>query len=349
MQQTGSRSPNTFEWARLSLPAGESSVLASEAGSCSEGLADALWICDVNTEPLGVVPPRADRIVLPAGEAGKSWPAVEQILRHALKTGYDRTSRFAAVGGGVVCDVAAFASSLYLRGVDIVLIPSTLLAMVDAAIGGKTGINFSGYKNMVGTFHLAAEVRIVPELVDTLPAREFSSGLAEVIKTAVLGDAELLELLEDRRHEVVARDSAVVRELVRRSVRVKVSIVQDDYLERGNRAFLNLGHTFAHALESVAGFGEWTHGEAVAWGIARSLLLGCRLGITEQSHADRIISLLDRYGYRTDSGIAEPDRLLSAMRKDKKRVGDSVRFVLSKGVGDTTVESVPDSEVRAIL
>ena len=349
MEQTGSRSRDNGVWAHLSLPAGDSSILASDRASCSEGLADALWICDVNTEPLGVVPPRADRVVLPAGEAGKSWPAVDQILRHALKKGYDRSSSFAAVGGGVVCDVAAFASSLYLRGVNVILIPSTLLAMVDAAIGGKTGINFSGYKNMVGTFHLASEVRIVPELVDTLPAREYSSGLAEVIKTAVLGDRELLELLETQGDAVLARDSTAVVELVRRSAQVKASIVQDDYLERGNRAFLNLGHTFAHALESVAGFGEWTHGEAVAWGIARALVLGRRLGITEKSHADRIVSLLDHYGYRTDSGIADPDRLLSAMRKDKKRIGDSVRFVLSRDVGDTIVESVSDSEVRKVL
>ena len=349
MDTTVSRSHDHPEWAHLSLPAGESSVLPFETARCGEGLADALWICDVNTEPLGVVPERADRVVLPAGEAGKSWPAVEEILRHALKNGYDRGARFAAVGGGVVCDVAAFASSLYLRGVDTVLIPSTLLAMVDAAIGGKTGINFAGYKNMVGTFHLASEVRISPELVDTLPAREYASGLAEVIKTALLGDRELLDLLETRYDAVLSRESTAVQELVRRSAQVKVSIVQDDYLERGNRAFLNFGHTFAHALESVAGFGEWTHGEAVAWGMARALALGRRLNVTEHEYAERIVALLSRYGYRTEAGIADPDRLLSAMQKDKKRIGDDVRFVLSRGIGDTIVEPVPESEVRAVL
>ncbi len=337
------------EWAHVSLPAGESSVIPSQREACAEGLENALWICDVNTEPLGVIPSRSDRVVLPAGEAGKSWPAVEQILRHALKKGYDRNASFAAVGGGVVCDVAAFASSLYLRGVDTVLIPSTLLAMVDAAIGGKTGINFAGYKNMVGTFHLASQVRVAPELVETLPSREYLSGLAEVIKTAMLGDRALVKLLEDDVEAVLKREPAEVEELVRRSVQVKASVVQDDYLERGNRAFLNLGHTFAHALEAVAGFGEWTHGEAVAWGVARALALGQRVGVTGDEYAERVVTLLRRYGYRTEPGIADPDRLLSAMQKDKKRVGGSVRFVLSRNIGDTVVMPVAESDVRAVL
>lgn len=344
-----SRTDENTEWAHISLPEGESSIRPFNIVNCGQDLSEALWICDVNTEPLGVVPERADRVVLPAGEAGKSWPAVEEILRHALKHGYDRGARFAAVGGGVVCDVAAFASSLYLRGVDTVLVPSTLLAMVDAAIGGKTGINLAGFKNMVGTFHLAREVRICPELVDTLTERDYTSGLAEAIKTALLGDGELLELLEAHLENVIAREPATVKEVVRRSAQVKASVVQNDYLERGNRAVLNFGHTFAHALESVAGFGEWTHGEAVAWGMARALALGRRLGRTDGDYAERIETLLTRYGYRTEAGIADADRLLSAMQKDKKRAGDAVRFVLSKGVGNTVVEPVPETEVRAVL
>lgn len=337
------------EWASLELGGRKSTVVHTTVPACIDGLGSALWVMDVNTAPLSPVGPDAPQVVLPAGEVGKSWPAVEQILRKAVHEELDRDSIIVGLGGGVVCDMVAFAASIYLRGVDVVLIPTTLLGMVDAAVGGKTGINFAGYKNIVGTFHAAGEVRIVPEMLSTLPEREYRSGLGEVIKSAVLADESFLSLLETRRDAVVSRDDRVLLEIIRRSVDLKVHVVTQDYTETGSRAFLNLGHTFAHALESTAGFGEWTHGEAVAWGIARALELGKVTGITDPAHAERVQALLSAYGYRTEAGVADADGLITAMRQDKKRRGDRVRFVLSRGVGDTVVEAVDEAMVRAVL
>lgn len=341
--------PSIETWGKLSFPSGVSEIVHVDRSSLSAGLEDALWVSDVNSATLDLAPSKSSHVVLPAGEAGKSWPAVEQILRAALDAGIDRGGTIVAVGGGVVCDVAAFAASIYLRGIQVFLIPSTLLAMVDAAIGGKTGINYAGFKNMVGTFHAAREVRICEALLETLPEREFLSGLAESIKAGILGDGALVELFERRQHEVLSRDSAVLTELIRRSVAVKVGVVQADFRESGQRAYLNLGHTFAHALESVAGFGEWTHGEAVAWGIARALKLGVRVGATHPQYAQRITAILESYGYRTSGVSCSTDLLIEAMHQDKKRRSGAVRFILSRGLGDTIADEVPETYLRAVL
>ncbi|MFW6387773.1 MAG: 3-dehydroquinate synthase [bacterium] len=337
------------KWASLELAGRRSEVVYTSVQECTQRLESALWIMDVNTAPLSPLGTQSRQVVLPAGEVGKSWPAVEQILRKAVNDELDRDSVFVGLGGGVLCDMVAFAASIYLRGVEVILIPTTLLAMVDAAVGGKTGINFAGYKNIVGTFYAAGEVRIVPEMLATLPQQEYRSGLGEVIKSAVLADESFVSLLETRREAVLARDEDTLLEIIRRSVALKAHVVAQDYREKGSRAFLNLGHTFAHALESTAGFGEWTHGEAVAWGIARALELGKMAGITDPAHAERIQALLSAYGYRVEAGVADVDGLITAMRQDKKRRGDRVRFVLSRGVGDTVVESVDEATVRAVL
>jgi 3-dehydroquinate synthase len=287
--------------------------------------------------------------VLPAGEESKVWARLEEILAAMLGADLSRDSTVVVVGGGVVADVGSLAASLYMRGARLILVPTTLLSMVDAALGGKTGVNFGGYKNLVGTFYPAEEVRIGIGFVESLPEREYRSGLAEVIKTGLLGDEEVVEILESRREAIADRDFEVLEEAVWRCILVKGAVVERDLREGGIRAHLNLGHTFAHALESVQGFGAWTHGEAVAWGIARAMELGVRLGVTEDEHADRVFRLLSQYGFRTELMPDAADSLVAAMRKDKKRQGPTMRFILQRDAQDTVIEEVEAEVIRAML
>ncbi len=280
-------------------------------------------------------------VILPAGEGGKNFASVELILKTAFALGFARDSCFIGLGGGAVTDVAAFASSLFLRGNRLVLIPSTLLAMVDASFGGKTGINYFGYKNMVGTFYPAAEVRVCPALLASLTQREYLSGLVEVIKSAMLDDAELFSILETEKNKVIARDPSLLSLIIWRSLMVKGRIVEADLRESGIRAHLNLGHTFAHALEALSGVESgggkraWTHGEAVAWGIVRALKLGILMGQTEGLYAQRVENLLRDYGYRLDKSGFDAPALISAMKNDKKKQAGQVRFVLQKDLCQT--------------
>jgi 3-dehydroquinate synthase len=307
-----------------------------------------LFVFDRNTRALFAESPSAE-VVIADGETAKSWESVEAILTAALEHGLTRRSVVAGVGGGVIGDLTAFAASIYMRGCAVVLTPTTLLAMVDAAIGGKTGINFGGYKNMVGTFFPATHVLVCIDALKTLPSREYHSGLAEVIKTAALGDAELFDLLERRERDVRDREPEVMGEVVRRCVQVKAAIVEADLTERGQRAWLNLGHTFAHALESVTGFGRYTHGEAVAWGMGRALDLGLRLGITEAAYARRLGDLIRRYEFDMELAGLESEALIGAMSRDKKRQSDRLRFVLQADLCRTQVVEVDTGDVRAIL
>ena len=287
-------------------------------------------------------------VAIPAGEKAKCWASVEAVLARAASLGLGRDDAIVGVGGGVVCDVASFAASLYMRGCGLALVPTTLLAMVDASLGGKTGIDFMSYKNLVGTFYPATRVYIDVTFLKTLPEREYHSGLAEVIKTAIIGDAELFALLERSPAGVLAREPGIVHELIRRSLAVKGRIVQEDPREAGVRALLNLGHTFGHALESVTGFSGWTHGEAVAWGIGKSLELGERLGQTEAGFARRVQSLLARYAFRRAAGVGY-NELEPAFQKDKKKRGGRVRFVIPRGLCDVVLSEVPARELAEVL
>lgn len=289
------------------------------------------------------------RETISPGEDQKNLENLQRLLSAALDAGLSRDALFLVVGGGVLCDLVSFAASIYLRGVTLQLFPSTLLGMVDAAVGGKTGCNFRGYKNMVGTFYPAEEVRIFPALLNTLPESEYRSGLAEVIKAALLGDEELLHLLESRREAVLRREPGLLEEIIARAVAVKVSVVQDDFREGGRRAILNLGHTYGHALESVTGFGVYTHGEAVAWGIGRALELGRLLGITEDGYRRRVQGLLDAYGYRLEPVSAAAAELIEAMGQDKKRKKGELRFVVQRGLCSTEVVPVDRGVVEESL
>jgi 3-dehydroquinate synthase len=235
-----------------------------------------------------------------------------------------------------------------MRGCRLVLVPTTLLAMVDASLGGKTGIDFLGAKNLVGSFYPAHRICIAPAALESLPDREYRSGLAEVIKTAIIGDERLLSLLEQQRESVLGRHPAVVQEMIRRSLAVKGRICQEDPREAGVRAFLNLGHTFGHALESATGFDGWTHGEAVAWGIGRALSAGLRFDMTSPSFAARVRRLLSEYGYRREAPVSY-EQLAPAFGLDKKRAGGRARLVIPCEVGDVRIrEAAPEDLAAAV-
>jgi len=317
-----------------------------------------LLVCDSNTQTYARALLAAVQetglvsiAILDCGEAAKAWPAVKSILLTAAKAGLGRDALFVGIGGGVICDLTAFAASVYMRGVRLALIPTTLLAMVDAAVGGKTGFDLWGIKNLVGTFRPADQVLMPVSVLSSLPQREYLSGLAELIKTAIIGDETLLDRLENDSGRFTVPSSPLdMVDLVALSVGVKGSIVQADPRETGTqRALLNLGHTFGHALEAVAGLGVLTHGEAVAWGISRACALGVNLGTTPPPRAKRISSILTAYGFETGSlhpallegnlQEGKPDRkviagrLLDAMASDKKKKGGALRFIVPGPTG----------------
>ncbi len=294
-------------------------------------------------------PPRNAPVVLPPGERSKTWRTAGRVLEEATRRGLGRDGRFMGVGGGVVCDLTALCASLYMRGCRLTLLPTTLLAMVDASLGGKTGVDLRGAKNAAGTFWPAEEIRVVPAVLAGLPEREYRSGLAEAIKTALLGDEDLLRLLEGERGRVQARESALLAGIVERCLRVKGAVVEEDFREAGRREILNLGHTFGHALETEGGFRRWTHGEAVAWGLKMALRLGERLGVTPPPYTRRVEALLAAYGFDLDPRPLSPAGVLRAMGSDKKRREGRLRFVLQAGVGRTEVRAVDEARVREAL
>lgn len=331
-----------------------STSLALESSGIEPALAsieerrDVLCVYDSNTVSLFASDNRRG-VILPAGESAKEWASVELIIDEALSREMGRDATFVGVGGGVVTDITAFAASIYLRGVNVELMPTTLLAMVDAAFGGKTGMNYAGYKNMIGTFYPASRLHVYTAALESLSEREFSSGLAEVIKSALLGDEELFAFLKNERERILARESEAMQFIVDHSLGVKAHIVEQDLLEEGVRAFLNLGHTFAHALESVAGFGTWSHGAAVAWGIVRAMEAGRKLGVTPSEYAESVVSLIEQYGFETGSTGEDVDALVSAMQYDKKRRGGRLSLVLQEGLGWTNVQQPPAELVREVL
>jgi len=273
---------------------------------------------------------------------------VEAILDVAAARGLGRDGTMLGVGGGVICDVTGLAASLYMRGCALALCPTTLLAMVDASLGGKTGIDFRGWKNLVGTFYPASLLLVCPAALATLPEREYRSGLAEAIKTAVVGDPSLLDLLEKRREAVLAREAGLLAEVVRACLRVKGGICEADPREDGRRMVLNLGHTFGHALESWAGFRGWTHGEAVAWGMGRAAALGTALGATEPGFARRLTALLAAYGFRSSAPVGLRE-LGPALRLDKKLRAGQLQFVVPRRAGEAAVVAAADDDVARAL
>lgn len=317
----------------------------------------AVLVTDENVGPLhaaGVkaalgtlIKPETD-VVLPAGERHKHLGSVERILRCALAASADRKSLLVGLGGGVVTDITGFAAACYMRGIRWVGVPTTLLAMVDASVGGKTGVDLEQAKNAVGAFWQPSGVLLDTALEATEPARGYVSALAEVVKTALIGDPVLLELLESELAGVKARSPELVAEMVRRSVRVKARVVGLDERESGPRALLNLGHTLGHALESHAGFERLTHGEAVSLGLVAALRVGEALGETPKSLTERAVRLLGAVGLPVDLArepVAEAAKLIGL---DKKRSGSNVRFVIAKEPGNVVLRDLPLGELERL-
>ncbi|MBN2656123.1 MAG: 3-dehydroquinate synthase [Spirochaetales bacterium] len=316
--------------------------------SPEEALEDALLVFDENTAALFPNRSQRDAVILPPGERAKSWSSVEQILERAVEASFGRDGCFCGIGGGVLCDMTAFAASVYMRGCSVILVPTTLLAMVDASLGGKSGIDFAGYKNMIGSFYPASEVRYCPELLKSLPDREYLSGLGEVIKTAMLGDRELFGILKEKRDLILAREPEVLKDIIRRCIMVKGLVVEEDLHEKGVRATLNLGHTFAHALESVSGFSDWSHGEAVAWGLLMAMETGVELGITDNYYAIEVRKMLEEYNFRLYAEF-NPDELIDAMSQDKKKKGGVVNFILQERIEKTLIRTVERDILYRVL
>lgn len=281
-------------------------------------------------------------VALPPGEAAKDWNGLDLVLGALADNACDRSTRLFVVGGGAALDVGGLAAALYLRGIDVVYCPTTLLAMVDAAVGGKTAINLAQGKNLVGAVRQPRAVYADTDFLASLPAPEFRSGLGEVLKSALLGGERFLAWLERNAERLVARESTALEDAIVRCVELKARIVARDPLERGPRRALNFGHTFAHAIEHVAGYGRIPHGVAVAAGLAAALELSARMKLLEDpTLRTRVAKLAARLGLpnsldelRALSGIAlRAEDLLDAMRNDKKSVAAEPRFVLLRRPG----------------
>ena len=288
--------------------------------------------------------------VVAAGERSKSPVEVTRLWRDLIRAGCDRQSCVVAVGGGMVGDLAGFAAASVLRGIPFIQMPTTLLSMVDASVGGKTGINLPEGKNLVGAFHQPAAVIADIETLDTLPEREFRAGWAEVIKTAAIRDSRLLGELERNSKALQKKAPQALAKVVGRCVRIKAAVVRDDEREGGLRRILNFGHTLAHGLESVSRYGGLLHGEAVAIGMVFAARLGERLGRSPAGTAERLEHLIDRYALPTRPPRQKLAEVQRAMRRDKKRGRDGILWVLLSRLGCAeTGELVADREVRREL
>jgi 3-dehydroquinate synthase len=291
-------------------------------------------------------------VTVSPGEASKCLAVAARLYDALAGLPADRKTPVVAVGGGVVGDLAGFAAATYNRGLPLVMVPTTLLAMVDSSVGGKVGINLQAGKNLVGAFHQPAGVWIDTATLATLPAREYRSGLAEVVKYGVILDADFFTWLEACTDLVLARDAAAVRHVVERSCRLKADVVEkDEREETGLRMVLNYGHTFAHAFETVGGYGGWLHGEAVAAGMVCASRLAERLGMVPADVTARQVRLLERFGLPTAPEPGWPaDALLDVMRRDKKAQAGRLRFVLPTRLGEVVaVDDVDEGVVRSVL
>lgn len=293
---------------------------------------------------------------LPPGEATKGWAQLERTVEWLLEQKVERGDVVVAFGGGVVGDLAGFAAAILRRGVRFVQIPTTLLAQVDSSVGGKTGINSRQGKNLIGAFHQPSLVLADIDVLNTLPQREFLSGYGEVVKYGLLGDAGFFEWLEHNGAALAAGNPTARQHAVRRSVEMKAGIVSRDETEQGERALLNLGHTFCHALETATGYSSrLLHGEGVAIGCALAFELSQRLGLCSQESPSRVRAHLRAMGMKTDiadigGDLPGADVLLALMAQDKKSVHGKLRFVLARGIGEAFVaDDVPSDTVISVL
>ncbi len=297
-----------------------------------------------------------DSLVLPAGEGSKSWAMLERCTEWLLAQRVERRDVVLALGGGVIGDLVGFSAAILRRGVRFVQLPTTLLAQVDSSVGGKTGINSALGKNLVGAFHQPALVLADTEALATLAPRDFLAGYGEVVKYGLLGDADFFAWLEAHGPAMARGDAAARIEAVARSCRMKAEIVARDETEQGERALLNLGHTFGHALEAATGYSDrLLHGEGVAIGCALAFELSARLGLCPQEEPSRLRAHLAAMGMKRDlrdiqGDLPDAEGLMALMAQDKKVLDGRIRFILARGIGAAFVtDAVPPGEVQALL
>ncbi len=289
--------------------------------------------------------PACDVITIGTGEKIKNLDTVRTIYAKLVDLEADRSCFIVGIGGGIVCDITGFAASTYLRGVRFGFVSSTLLSQVDASVGGKNGVNFGGYKNMIGVFNQPEFVICDANLLHTLPANEILCGMAEIVKHAAIADAGLFSYLEEYYDQALALDSEVIQKLVYDSIVIKAAIVNKDETEQGERRKLNFGHTFGHAFEKIIGV---PHGEAVAAGMVIAAMISVKRGHLAAAEAQRIEDLLKKL--RLPTGIqVEKNALIDALRKDKKRQGDRIHFVLLDQIGRAVVNEISIAELEAAI
>jgi 3-dehydroquinate synthase len=292
-------------------------------------------------------------VILPDGEVYKTWQTLNLIFDALLANGCDRKTILFALGGGVVGDMTGFAAASYMRGVPFVQVPTTLLAQVDSSVGGKTGINHPLGKNMIGAFYQPLKVVCDLDTLNTLPERELSAGLAEIIKYGPIADLDFLTWIDANIDALLARDPAALAHAVKRSCEIKSWVVGQDEREAGLRAILNFGHTFGHAIEAGLGYGEWLHGEAVGCGMVMAAHLSHRLGLIDSALVQRLTTLIQKAGLPIKgpmlSGTDNAGRYLQLMRVDKKAEGGAIKFVVIDGPASAAVRSAPDALVREVI
>jgi len=286
---------------------------------------------------------------MPAGEDHKNIETASKLYDHVLRAGVERSTPILALGGGVIGDVVGFVAATVLRGVPLVQIPTTLLAMVDASVGGKTGVNHSVGKNLIGAFHQPIAVLIDPNVLKTLPARELRSGLAECIKHDIIRDDDGFAKLEQNISRALALDMEYLTELIAHNVAIKAKVVESDPFEKGDRAHLNFGHTFGHAIETVSHY-AYAHGECVALGMVAAARLAVSLKTLDQNSADRIAALIKKAGLPASGLKLSLDEVMSAMFFDKKVKTGKIRFVLPDRIGHVVIrDDIPENLVRQAL
>ena len=290
-------------------------------------------------------------LLLPDGEAHKTLVSAERVFTALAEIKANRDATIVALGGGVIGDLAGFAAACWMRGIAFVQVPTTLLAMVDSSVGGKTAVDLAQGKNLVGAFHQPRAVIVDTDTLATLPERELRAGFAEVIKYGALGDAAFFAWLEEHAQALLARDSVALTRAIAHCCAQKAGIVARDETEQGERALLNFGHTFGHALETLTGYGALLHGEAIAIGMALAADLSARLGRASAADTVRLVRLLERFGLATalPAGVNR-DRLIELMQLDKKNLSGRLRLILWRGVGRAEiVRDVDEAVIRAAL
>ena len=289
-------------------------------------------------------------LFFPGGEVNKRLSALETLAEQMVAHGADRASVVIAVGGGIVNDVAGFLAAVFMRGIPVIQVPTTLLAQVDASVGGKTGVNLCSGKNLMGSFHQPLVVLIDPLVLESLPDREYRAGLFEIIKCGIIADAGLFTLLRDEKDRVLARDGTILERVISSSVGIKAEVVSADEKEGGLRRILNFGHTFGHALEAETGYERFLHGEAVGWGMKAAVELSRLEGVLSSADAQAILACIDSYESIPSLDGIDPSRIAARLRSDKKTVRGRTHFVLAERVGVTRITAdVAEANVLAAI